>query len=259
MLWVLDPANPQRAGEFIGVVPGGAKLVKIDLTTNSVVQVIVFNDPQIKPNSYLNDIRIDEEKNIAYITDSNEGAIVVVDINTGNVRRLLSSDPSTKSENHVLVVEGKEVRNDQGELVNFHSDGIGLNPARTFLYWRAINATTMHRLPTSLLNDPGVADSTLSKNIETFNDIPPADGMIFGKDGLLYITSIEENGVRIFDENNKNRTDLVVGDPDLKWPDSFGVGPDGYVYVTTSQIHIKNPSESYKIYKFAPERAAIEN
>lgn len=35
-LWVLDAANPQRGGEYQGVVPGGAKLVKIDLGTNTV-------------------------------------------------------------------------------------------------------------------------------------------------------------------------------------------------------------------------------
>ena len=95
-LWVLDPANPQREGEYLGLVPGGAKLVKIDLASNAVVQTIILGEPVIETTSYLNDIRIDEEKQIGYITDSNEGALVVVDLNTGTARRHLAQDPTTK-------------------------------------------------------------------------------------------------------------------------------------------------------------------
>jgi hypothetical protein len=251
-LWVLDPANPQRKGEYLGVVPGGAKLVKIDLSNNTVIKVISFSEPIIEKTSYLNDIRIDEEKQIGYITDSNEGALVVVDLNSGNAKRFLAQDPTTKSENKVLIVEGKEVRNEQGELVNFHSDGIALNPMRTYLYWRPINGVSLYRLSTSLLNDPNVSDSTLSKNVQRVGIFPPSDGLIFGKDGRLYLTSIEENAVRSLEEGG-NFAPLVVKCKDLKWPDSFAVGPDGMIYVTTSQIHIKNPTEPYRIYKFDPQ------
>lgn len=32
--------------------------------------------------------------------------------------------------------------------------------------------------------------------------------------------------------------------------EAFAVSPDGTIYVTTSQIHIKNPSEPYRIFRF---------
>src|SRR4051812_2159600 len=91
-LWVVDAANIQRDGSYKGVVAGGAKLVKIDLTTNAVIQTIIFHEPVIKATSYLNDVRIDEDRNIAYLTDSNEGAIIVVDLFTSVSRRVLSND-----------------------------------------------------------------------------------------------------------------------------------------------------------------------
>jgi sugar lactone lactonase YvrE len=247
-MWVLDPANPQRMGEYIGVVPGGAKLIKIDLNTNAVVQKIIFTEPVIEKKSYLNDIRIDEDKQIGYITDSNAGALVVVDLKTGAARRYLSLDPTTKSENRILKVEGMEVRNEKGEYVNFQSDGIALNPDRTFLYWRPLTGESLYRLPTSLLNDPNVTDSTLSARVEKIGNFPPSDGMIFGNDGRLYLTSLEENAIRVYEEGGRS-TRVISSSEDLKWPDSFAVGPDGAIYVTTSQIHIKNPTEPYRIFK----------
>jgi Major royal jelly protein len=61
-LWVVDPAAPLLTSP----VPGGAKLVKIDLATNTVTQVIHFNSDVVFPDSYLNDIRLDTARGIAY-------------------------------------------------------------------------------------------------------------------------------------------------------------------------------------------------
>ncbi|WP_233222416.1 major royal jelly family protein [Allosphingosinicella deserti] len=51
-LWVLDPAAPATAH----LVPGGAKLVRIDLDTDTVAQVIAFGTDIAPEGSYLNDI-----------------------------------------------------------------------------------------------------------------------------------------------------------------------------------------------------------
>lgn len=80
-LWVLDPASPAIAG----VVPGGAKLVKIDLGTNKVTQTIAFDETAAPPYSYLNDIRFSPDNQTAYLTDSGlKGALVAVDLKSGD-------------------------------------------------------------------------------------------------------------------------------------------------------------------------------
>ena len=80
-LWVLDPAAPRMQE----IVKGGPKLVKIDLATNQVVQTIPFGEDVAPKKSYLNDVRTDT----AFITESANGAIIVVDLKSGKARRLL--------------------------------------------------------------------------------------------------------------------------------------------------------------------------
>lgn len=52
-LWILDPAAPNT--EFI--IPGGPKLVKVDLATNKVVKTYAFTQDLAPQGSYLNDVR----------------------------------------------------------------------------------------------------------------------------------------------------------------------------------------------------------
>jgi DNA-binding beta-propeller fold protein YncE len=103
-LWVLNAAAPQMRG----VVPGGAKLLKFDVGTRQLVQRIDFNDPMVVYSTgYLNDVRIDTQNNVAYVTDSNAGAIIVVNLARGRARRLLGNHPSTKSEKRIITAEGQ--------------------------------------------------------------------------------------------------------------------------------------------------------
>jgi len=244
-LWVLDAANPQRDGNYLGVMNGGAKLVKFDLQTNSVAQKIIFHDSVIKKNSYLNDVRIDEDRHMAYITDSNEGALLVVDLLQEHTRRVLDGDPSTQSGNKILYVEGKPFKNAQGEYPQVHVDGIALNA--THVYYRPLTGEGLYRIPKYALNSDLMKEGELRSHVEKLGDFPPSDGMLFGFYDELYLTSVEENAIRAY--GNGNYTRLVKQRDDLKWPDSFSLGSDGYLYFTTSQLHRQQPAGPFKLFK----------
>ncbi|HEX8428342.1 L-dopachrome tautomerase-related protein [Hymenobacter sp.] len=244
-LWVLDAASPQMRG----VVRGGAKLLKFDSNTRQLVQRIDFDETVAYPTSYLNDVRVDTERNVAYLTDSNQGAIIVVNLTTGRSRRLLGNHPSTKSENLILTVEGRVWRNRSGKLPSLDSDGIALSPDREYLYYHALTARTLYRIRTQYLLDEALSASQLGQRVELVGDTGPVDGMIFDPAGNLYLTNLELNAVtRITPEG---QFQIVARDQQLKWPDSFSIGPDGGLYVTTSQLHIPRSqrTEPYQIFK----------
>jgi sugar lactone lactonase YvrE len=133
-LWVLDPAAPAAA--FI--VPGEPKLVRIDLQTNKVEQVISFDEAVAPRGSYLNDVRFSLDGMHAYMTHAGaKGALVVVDLQTGKARRVLQGHPSTEPEKDVVVkTDGQELRRPDGRGVEFAADSIALSPDGRTLYWK---------------------------------------------------------------------------------------------------------------------------
>lgn len=243
-LWILDPANPQ----FKGVVPGGPKLVKVDLSADRIVQTVRFAPPVITENSYLNDVRVDTGRQVAYITDSGAGAIVVVDLRTGNSRRLLSDDPSTKAEDVTLTIEGKPWRRPDGSAPKVHADGIALDPEGDYLYYQALTGRTLYRVPVRSLLDPSMTGPNLARKVEVVGKTGAADGLEF-EGGRVYISALEESAIKTFSPAD-GKTETLVRGAELAWPDSFAFGPDGSLYVTTSQIHRgPNPAEPYKVFK----------
>lgn len=232
-LWVLDPASPA----FKGVVRGGAKLLKINLATDTVERVIPFDDAVAPSTSYLNDVRIDPDGDFAYITDSGTGAIVVVDLVTGKSRRRLASHSSTKAEpGYVPIIGGRELRNESGNVPQIHADGIAIDSSGTYLYYHALTAKTLYRIKTSVLKNPGIPDEQLSGYVERVADTGAIDGMLMDGDDNLYLTALERNAIMRY-RPASDILETIIQDDRLQWPDSMDISPDDFLYITASQIH----------------------
>jgi sugar lactone lactonase YvrE len=268
-LWVLDPAAPAMAA----VVKDGPKLVGIDLKTNEPVKTIPFDETVAPQGSYLNDVRFSPDGKTAYITDSGaKGALVVVDLESGRARRLLDGDPSTQPDKTVQVsYDGKPLRRPDGRGVEFSADGIALSKDGATLYWQAIKGKTLYSIPTASLTGwltasvvpDALTDKALAGKIETVGENGPADGLIISRhDGRMYVTSPQDDAVKARDLSAKDAPlTTVVQDPRLRWPDTFGEGPDGTLYVTTSHIQDSAffkegapTSLPTELWKFSPAR-----
>lgn len=247
VLWILDSGNPKRDGRLQGVIAGGAKLIKADLHTNTIIEVILLSDA-VEADSYLNDVRINEQRHVAYITDSNAPALLIVNLLSGEARRVFENHPSTTSQNKLLTVEGEPVTNLNDQYLSVHVNGIVISKDYTRLYWRSLTGEQLHSIDLESLHDLSLTDETLASRIKTEGPLPPSDGMIIGYYNELYLTAIEENAIRAYAWGNYTR--LVKQRDDFKWPDSFALGQDGYLYFTTSQTHLNAPTEPYKLFRF---------
>ena len=253
-LWVLDPAAPKMQE----IVKAGPKLVKIDLATNQVVQTIPFGEDVAPKKSYLNDVRIDTRTNTAFITESANGAIIVVDLKSGKARRLLDGHPSTQPEKDLkLVVDGKALIDQQKKIPpQIASDGIALDLKNGYLYYHALTAHTLYRIKTSFLTDEKIAEKELESKIENVGQTPAPDGMLEGLDGSVYLTDLEGSAIVRWDPESK-RVEQVIADKRLLWPDTLSWGSNGEIYVTASQIENmprfnngkSTRTERYKLWK----------
>ena len=243
-LWVVDAAAPAMGA----VVKDGPKLVGIDLKTNRVIKTIPFDTSTVMQASYLNDVRIAPDGKTAYLTDSGaEGALIVVDLDSGKARRVLSGHASTMPDRSVTVTyDGKPLRRPDGRGVEFAADGIALSPDGKTLYWQAIKGKTLYSLPTEALTGWATAavvpemltDTTLASKIVTVGENGPADGLLVArKDGRMYVTSPQDDSVKVRDlAGSAGGLTVLLRDARLRWPDTLSEGPDGTIYLTTSHI-----------------------
>ncbi len=258
-LWVLDPAAP--GNEFIK--PGGVKLVKIDLKTDQVVKVIMFDEAVAPQGSYMNDVRISPDGRYAYLTDSGQrGALLVVDIGSGTSRRVLDGDPRTQVEPGVVpYADGHELRRPDHRIPAFAADGIALDAAGQYLYWQALVGRTLYRIPTAPLANARMTASDIGALVENLGATNVADGLWMDEQGYLFITDPAENAVRM--RAPDGTMSVVAQDARLRWPDSMAEGADGSIYVTAShiqdmaQFHEKGSTQKgpWELFRIAPPHA----
>jgi sugar lactone lactonase YvrE len=242
-LWILDPANPQ----FKGVIPGGPKLLQVDLTIDAVVRTFSF-DSEIAPrNSYLNDVRIDTQREFAFMTDSGDGALVVLNLKTGKARRVMQNHPSTASEDVILTIGGNPWLLN-GKPPSVHADGIAYDATADIVYYQALTGRTMYRISAAWLRQFIISEMVLETKVEMVGRTGASDGIIFGPDQKVYISALEHDA--ILRTTPQGRVETVIQDAAIVWPDSFSFGPDGKLYFTTSRIHEgPAPRGPYGIYR----------
>lgn len=240
-LWVLDTGAPG----FSAPVPGGAKLVAIDLATNRIVKTLVLDQPDVVlPTTYLNDVRFDLRQGaegVAYITDSSikgPGGLIVVDIATGKAVRRLSGHPSTLPDpGFTPTIEGEVLMNRPAGgtpspwLVA--TDGIAISPDGATLYYCALSSRHFYSVPTALLRDPAATDAQIAAAIRDLGPKAPSDGLAEDAKGNVYAGDYEHGTIRRF---SGGKWQTIAQDPKILWPDTLSVSKDGWLYFTANQL-----------------------
>ena len=240
-LWILETNNPM----FKGVKAPGPVLYQVDLETNKRKNTFMFPPSTYNMMSYFNDVRIDCKRKFAYITDSGAGAIIVLNLQTGKSRRVLDSCPP-------VLAEVTRLETTSGNWQNSVAvDGLAISPNRDYIYFSALTGHTLYRIPTKVLRNFKSTDNQIKQAVEKVAHIPATDGMLMDPFGNLYMGGLETDSVNLL--SNDCNAIRYFSHPEIKWADSFARDGKGYIYFTTSQIHVPHSKRSdYKIIKFNP-------
>lgn len=238
-LWVLD-SKPSSGGSIFGnnggiPAQGYFKLVKINLKTNSVDKVYTFDDLD-KAHSGLNDIRIDTEKGLGYLSDPGQAAIIVLDLVSGKTRTVLKKQPSTLADTSVVLkYDGVEMRNKDGKPFRSNVNGIALTKDNKYFYFKPINQEHLYRIETRYLADAKLSDNELSAKVQDMGAVGITHGLAADRKGNIYLTTSTDYTIKYLSPDGKLNT--LVQDSRIIWPDSMGIGTDGYLYFSCAQLN----------------------
>ncbi len=236
MLWILD-SKPTAKGNIFGDGKGDAsgqfKLVGINTKNNKVEKVYLVDDLD-KENSALNDVRVDTKKQMAYLSDPGLAAIVVLDLKTGKTRTLLRKTSFTLADEIVPTYDGKEMKDKNGKPFSSNINGIALTHDFKYFYFKPINKKELFRIETKFLVDTSLSAQELESKVETAGMPGITHGLIADKRGNIYLTTSENYSISYLTPEGKLHT--LIENKELIWPDSFGIGTDGYLYFSCAQI-----------------------
>ncbi|WP_454659146.1 SMP-30/gluconolactonase/LRE family protein [Bosea beijingensis] len=202
---------------------GARKLHAWDTKAERLVRTIDIPSEVLRPASFLQDFALDQKRNRVIIADMTQvdlksapqPAFVVIDLGTGEARRIAESHPA-------LMPETKG-----GLALN----PITIDPAYDWVYFGALNGRTINRVPAAAFD--GTA-SEVTAHIEAYGPKPFSDGITVDSAGNVYVTDIEHHAIGVTTPAGyKIVAELPKGQ---SWPDGFSFGPDGFVYATVNQL-----------------------
>jgi len=224
ILWMLDTSGSERAGRLVGW----------NTQSEQLHRIIYLAKPIINDQSFLNDFAIDTKHNAIYIADTGTGAIIVVDLKTGQARTVLTTAKQTKAEKIDMMIDGNVIKLG-GEVARLGINPITISHDYTYLYFGAMTGTSVYRIPTQHLRDTQLSEQALVASIERYGDKPISDGITIDNAGNVYVTSITNDAIGITQPNGQYN--VLIKHDSLSWPDGLAVGPNNYIYATINELH----------------------
>ena len=253
-LWVLDAADH-------GLKP--VTLSAYDINSKQRVHHYRFPSNIMGFGSHANDLQISNDGKTIYIADasilSKKPAIIIYDTKKQHARRVLSAHDTVIGDKYTPQVHDRNMSVAGIFDIRPGVDSIALDRQGQWLYFAPITEDVMYRLPTKALLDEELSNEKLAKKIEVFGKKTMSDGITIDHSGRLYLSDMENNAIVRMDQQGKLTT--LLKHPNLRWPDGFSFGHDGWLYITCSSlqdvigrmpsnIEEKNP---YQVYRFRPE------
>ncbi|KAK5560854.1 hypothetical protein LTR46_001162 [Exophiala xenobiotica] len=236
-LWLVDTGSPSFGQPVI--LPNGPKLVQVNLTTNSVARVYNLGNVTLE-TSLIDDVRFNPAVGLAYITDAGAPALIVLDLNSGEARRVLENDPTTKGFMPVSA-EGKLMHNSMGGFEYIYADQHEVSPDGRYYYYQPCEGG-MSRIETQYLNNAfynSTLASVLSQYPEPYARTPSTGGTAIDAQGNIYNSDTDRLAIIKIAPNGTWTT--LVQDPRLLWVDAMWIDTYGKLWMPAAQLNRGTP------------------
>lgn len=258
-LWLLDSGQAEPR-----ITP---KLVAWNTKTNQLARIISIPAPASIPESQHNDFVVDLKNQVIVIADEaiatgpvgDKAALVVVDLKTGQSRRLLQGHDSVMPDMNrpITVDEGKPGA--KAIKVYVGVDGIALDHRSEWLYFAPLNKGKMYRIKMKDLLNTRLNAEQLGGKVETYADKPNNGGLSIDRKGNLYLTEVGERAVGIIPADTRKYRRFATAS-DMVWPDGVIYAQDGHMYTGAAQLPLAAPLNDgksdnkppYLVHRFKP-------
>ena len=252
-LWVLD---------YAGYAMGQPRLVAFDLATGQPDHLHEFPSDVTPFLSMLNDFQVSPDGKKVYIAEASpirqRPALIVYDVEKRKSRRVLDGHPSVQAQDYLLQAPGRDMVAYGLYALKIGVDSIGLDAQGEWLYFAPLSGDRMYRIRTADLDDETITPQDLAARVEDYGPKTISDGITTDVAGNVYLSDPEHSAVVRLTPERKLET--LVKDGRLRWPDGFSFGPDGWLYVTASDLqdvlfvsrsHMR-ASAPFQIFRFKP-------
>lgn len=238
-LWLVDTGSPGFGSPVI--FPNGPKLVQVNLTTNTVQRVYPMGNA-LRSTSLLDDVRFNPAANTAYLTDAGAPALIILDLLTGALVRVLDNSPSTSAymptSARGTLLHGPYPAT---SLLYLYADQLEVSPDSTFLYFQPTSGG-MSRIPTSYL-DASITNSSLALLLDDyvtpFAQTPSTGGTAIDANGSIYVSDLDRS--QILKVSPNGTTSVLVTDERLGWVDAMWVSSQGVLWMPAPQLDLGVP------------------
>ena len=237
------------------------RLLAFELATGKLIHDERFDATIAPKGSFLQDLQVSPDGRTVIIADASfwrkAPALIVYDIASGTARRVLEKHPSVSAEDYLIHNGGRPV-SFLGGLVALRGgvDGIAIN--EQWLYFAALNGSSLYRIGLDDLRNAALPDTQLAARVERVVEKPLSDGLSIDNAGNVYVTDVEHSAVFLIGTDRTART--LLRSAQLRWPDALSFGPEGWLYLADSALgdvilqsreHIA-AAGPYRIYRFQP-------
>lgn len=236
--WILDTGRALTPnGSLVpATVPGGPKLIGIDLANNDTIfDTIVFKPDVVYPDSYLQDVRFDlrphltaSGKGIAYITDSSiesVNGLLVVDLGTHETWRHFDGPSIAPVDQQFnAYVWGTPLLFQPGPDAPTRYLPVGRRLSLSLdgedLFFGVAESRMLWSVKTEFLRgrDRG-SELRAQAGLTTRGQKGVSDGYEVDSNGLLYLGNVEQNAINIYHVDNGTAS-VWLRDPRINWPDT---------------------------------------